>query len=420
LGLLGAGACGPPKALAQSLEAQVTATGRPIEMFTWWERVGDSDALGALIKEQQRRYPGDVIINASAGLSGLARKTLRTRMLRHEPPDTFQANAGFDLLQWVLMNGMDARETRLLPLDQMVPGAADWRRVMPPAVLEQVTYDGKIYGVPSNVHRINSVFYNKQVFARYGLSEPSSVADLPAMARKLQGSGVTLIAVGSREPWTVALMTFECLLVAREGPEVYRDYFRGRLRADDPRIARTLEATLRLFAFVNPDHAKLSWLQAVDLVIRGQAAMTVMGDWARVSFNAHGLSAGVDYGEMAFPGTAGAFVFTSDAFSLPTDAKNKAGARRLLETIGSPEGQRAISLAKGALAARLDVPPPGTDPAEKAKAALLQKGPLVLALSGIVPRIFSEDLAAALAEMLAEHDIGPVIQTLRSRYSLLK
>jgi glucose/mannose transport system substrate-binding protein len=389
-------------------------------MFTWWERIGDSDALGALIKEQQRRYPGDVIINASAGLSGLARKTLRTRILRNEPPDTFQANAGFDLLQWVLMNGMDARETRLLPLDDLVAGVGRWRRVMPAAVLEQVMYDGKIYGVPSNVHRLNTIFYNKKVFERFGLTEPTTIPELQAMGRKLQGTGVSLLAIGSREPWTVALFVFECLLVSREGPDVYRDYFHGRMHPDDPRIARTLTAALQLFNYVNPDNAKLSWLQAVDLVIRGQAAMTVMGDWARVSFSAHGMKPGVDYDEIPFPGSAGAFVFTSDAFSLPADAKNKAGARRLLATIGSVEGQRAISIAKGSLAARLDVPPPGHDPALAAKYALLQRGPLVLALSGIVPRIFSEDLAAALAEMLSEHDIEPVIQTLRSRYALLK
>jgi glucose/mannose transport system substrate-binding protein len=392
---------------------------RPVEMFSWWERIGDSDALGALIREQQRRYPADVIINASAGLSGLARKTLRTRMLRNEPPDTFQANVGYDLMQWVLMNGMDARETRLLPLDDLVVGADTWRRVMPAAVLAQVTYDGRLYGVPSNIHRINSVFYNKHVFRRFGLTEPTSIDDLRAIGRKLAGTGVAPIAVGSREPWTLALLMFECLLVAREGPATYRDYFRGAMRPDDPRVIATLEAGMDLFAYVNPDHAKLSWLQAMDLVIRDQAAMTVMGDWARVSFNAQGWKPGEDYGEIAFPGSAGAYVFTSDAFSLPVDAKNKEGARRLLETIGSADGQRVINAAKGSLAARLDVPPQ-SDPVMQEKFALLRKGTLVLALSGSVPRIFSEDLAAALAEMLAMHDTEPVVHMLRSRYALLK
>jgi glucose/mannose transport system substrate-binding protein len=410
----------PGSAGGGALEPRLPEGGRPIEMLSWWERVGDADALGALMREHMRRYPSDLIMNAGTGLSGVARKTLRARMLRNDPPDTFQANAGRDLLQWVRINGMDARESKLLPLDDLVPGAAELRRALPPAVLEQVSVDGKLYGIPANVHRLNSVFYSRKVFERFGLSEPKSVDDLRAMGKKLRGSGVSLLALGSHEPWTVSLMVFECLLIAREGPDTYRRYFEGSLKADDPRIVRTLQASLELLDLANPDHETLSWLQAVDMVVRGQAALTVMGDWARVSFNARGLVLGVDYGEIAFPGTEGTFVFTSDAFPLPAAARNPAGARHLLATIGSVEGQRAINAAKGALPARLDVAMPDADPVLKAKQALMQKGPMVLALSGMLPRMFEDDLAAALSEMIAHHDIEPVLQTLRSRYPLLK
>ena len=394
---------------------------RPIEMFSWWERVGDGDALGALIKQHQKAYPDDVIINASAGLSGLARKTLQTRMSMREPPDTFQANVGADLMQWVLANRADARETKLLALDSILPAqVAEWRRTMPAVLLEQVSYDGKMYGVPSNVHRINSVFYNKKVFARFGLVPPTSVADFKKIAQKLKGTGVVVLAVGSREPWTLALLTFESLLVGREGPAFYNDYLHGKLKADDPRVLRTLDAVLELAPTMNADHAKLNWLQAMELVVRGQAAMTVMGDWATMFFNAQGMKSGVDYAEIPFPGSEHTYVFTSDAFSLPIEAKNRAGAERLLSTIGSVEGQRVISLAKGALSPRSDVMPPETDQTARDKKALWQGGALVLALSGIVPPRFSEDLGTALAEMLSRHDPEPVVHTLRSRYALLK
>jgi hypothetical protein len=60
------------------------------------------------------------------------------------------------------------------------------------------------------------------------------------------------------------------------------------------------------------------------MVIRGQAAMTVMGDWARVSFNAHGLKPGSTTARSP-PGDRGHVRLHLEAFSLPTDAKNKAG-----------------------------------------------------------------------------------------------
>jgi glucose/mannose transport system substrate-binding protein len=292
---------------------------------------------------------------------------------------------------------------------------------MPARLLEEVSFDGKLYGVPSNVHRINTIFYNRRVFDRYGLAVPTSVADFRAMAKKLKGTGVSLLAVGSKEPWTLALVAFECLLVSREGPTFYNDYLRGKLKPDDPRLLATLDAMLELGTYFNPDHAQRNWLQAIDLVVRGQAAMTPMGDWASMFFNTQGMKNGQDYAEIAFPGSEGTFVFTSDAFALPIEARNEAGALRLLHTLGSAEAQRAIAGAKGVLSPRADVhPPAGSQPIQQQKHVLWQKGALVLALSGIAPPRFSEDVAVALAEMLSRRDPEPVLHTLRSRYPLLK
>jgi glucose/mannose transport system substrate-binding protein len=185
-------------------------------------------------------------------------------------------------------------------------------------------------------------------------------------------------------------------------------------------VIHTLEASLELFRFVDARRDELTWLQAAEQVIEGRAAMTVTGDWARPAFTARGLRPGVDYGEVAFPGTEAVFVFTSDVFALPAAAKNQLGARRLLATIASAEGQRAIGEAGGVLPARLDVTPSSADPALQAKDRLLRTGPLVPALSGLLPPTVAGDLANALVEMMRRRDIEPVVETLRSRYALLK
>jgi len=392
----------------------------PIEITSWWQKVGAIDQMGGLVSAHHRRSPDDLVIQSGAGLSGLKRRALRARMLRNTPPDTFEANAGGDLLQWVLVNGVDATESKLLPLDDLVEGVAEWRRAVPPAILEQVSYQGKIYGVPVNVYRINTIFYNARVFRRFGLTEPTTLADFPVLADKLGGSGVSLIAMGSRDPWTLALLTFECLLVAREGPGFYTDYFKGRVAADDARVVRTLQAALELGRFFNPNHARLSWSDAVEMVADGRAAMTVMGEWAEGEFQSRGMRLGVDFREIPFPGSDGTFVFTADSYGLPAAAKNEAGARRLLATMGTPEGQHAVNDGMGALSARLDVPaPPGAGLAE-VNHALLERGALVLALSGLVPPLYATDVGASLVEMLAEHDVEPVVHTLRSRRVLLR
>ncbi|HVV52874.1 MAG TPA: ABC transporter substrate-binding protein [Polyangia bacterium] len=400
-------------------ETEAPGAQRPIEMFAWLERIGEEDPLAALAAAHRRAHPDDSIINARAALSGLARKTLQARMQRNEPPDTFQANVGGDLMQWVLSNGTDARESKLLPLDDVLAKVPGWREAIPRELLEQVTYDGKVYGVPANIHRNNEIFYNKKLLARFGFKEPTSINDLVAMGERLRGTGVSLFGLGSNAPWTVALFV-DCLMVARDGPEFYHQYFSGLLDADDPRMVHTLETALQLLAYANPDHQQLSWLQGIDLVTEGRAVMTVMGEWARGPFNARGLRLGVDYGEIPFPQTADVFVFSADAFVLPAAAKNRAGAERLLATLASPDGQRAISRARGTLTARIDVPPPAGDPVLEENYALLKKHHLVPAAGGVMPARFQSDLDAALGEMLAQHDVDPVVHMLRSRYVLLQ
>lgn len=392
----------------------------PIEMFTWWTREGENDALGALVRAHQRTFPQDDVINATAELSGLARQTLGERMQRGDPPDTFQANAGQDLMRWVLPNGLDDRESRLEPLNSLFDDLDSWLGAFPPEIVREVSYQGKVYGVPSNLHRINEVFYNQHLMQRFGFGKPRSLDDLRAMGQALEGTGVPLFALGTREPWTLALFTLECVLLAEHGPQFYVDYFRGNLRPDDPRIRQTLHTSLGLLKYVNADHARLSWLQALQLVARGRALMTVMGDWARVSFDVHDQVLGRDFGEQAFPGTENVVAFTSDAFALPSGAKNKAGAARLLRTLGSAPGQRAIATARQALPARLDVEVPDPDPELRERRRLVREGRLVLAQSGLVPARFAEDVNRALAEMVETGDVDRVLHTLRSRYALLR
>ena len=416
LGLLTTVACGPDWRGG----GEAGAAASTIEVTSWWQKGGAIDPMGGLTSVHRQRFPGDLVIQSGAGLSGLKRRALRARMLRNTPPDAFEANAGGDLLQWVLFNGVDDAESKLLPLDDLLDGVATWRRVVPPAVLEQVSYRGKIYGVPVNVYRVNTVFYNARIFRRFGLVEPTSLDDLAAMAEKLRGSGIPLVAMGSRDPWTLALLTFECLLVAREGPAFYADYFHGRVAADDVRLQRTLQTALDWQSFFNDDHARLSWSDAVDMVAEGRAAMTVMGDWANSEFDSRGLRPGVDFGEVPFPGTTETFVFTADSYGLPAAAKNVAGAHRLLATMGTAEAQRAMNDPRSALSARLDVLAPGGAALAAANHQLLERGALVLALSGLVTPRYASDVGVGLREMMSEHDVEPALHTLRSRRILLQ
>jgi len=401
-----------------SVEASASIT-RPIELLTWWGPIGQSDPVGALIALHAKRFPGDFVISAKTLMSGRAKKTIKARMLAGDPPDVIQSNAGYDIRQWVSVNGVDDRDSRLVPLDETLPEVSALWTTIPPKLLDFLTYQGKLYGVPATVHRVNAIFYNKSVLAAHGLQPPRTVADLKAAGRKLRAAGIPLFAVGAKEPWPLGYFVFEGLLIAREGPEFYRSYFAGAEQPDDPRIVKTLQEAIELLRYKNADWTRLTFVQASALVAQGKAAISVDGDWTSVFYAPDGLTDAHPIGEAAFPGSEETFVFTSDMFSLPTGAKNGAGAKRFLSTIGSIEAQRILSRVKGCLSPRIDVNEAGTTAIQKQKAELLRRGDLALALSGIAPSQFQDDVEWALVDMLKQGNVEPAVQALRSRYHLL-
>ena len=98
------------------------ATERPtrgsIEILDWWKQGGEAEAIGALLDVYKQRNPGVKIVDSSVDGSALARAAIRSRISDGNPPDTFQANGGWDLMAWVLFNGHDAGQTQLQELDR--------------------------------------------------------------------------------------------------------------------------------------------------------------------------------------------------------------------------------------------------------------------------------------------------------------
>ena len=418
LALLVGGSCKSSESPAPADSGPVKGRpdGRPIELLSWWAALGQSDPVGALIAEHAKRFPEDYVINARTLLSARARSTITARMMSGEPPDVFQCNVGYDMRQWVSGDGVGDRDSKLARLDEIFPEL--WKAV-PSKLLDYISYQGKLYGVPATVHRLNAMFFNKAVLAAHGLAPPASVTDLKAAGRKLHAAGIPLFAINGKEPWQLGQLVFEDLIIAREGPNFYRSYFGGAERPDDPRIVKMLEEALELLLYANTDWQDLSFLDASDLVAQGKAAISVGGDWMTVYYAPDGLTEKSPIGEAAFPGTETTFLFTSDLFSLPVRAKNPAGAKRFLSTVISAEAQRVLAKVKGCISPLTDVNDAGATAIQRQKAELLRNGDLVLALSGMVPKQFHDDVSWALIDMAKQRKIEPALQMLRSRYHLL-
>lgn len=329
-----------------------TATTAPagpgkLEIFSWWTNGGEATGLNLMYEIYQERNPGVEIINATvAGGAGTNAKTvLKTRLQGGQPPDSWQVHAGKELVSYVDAGQME-------PLTDFF-NEQGWNEVMPPLLLEQITYQGEIWSVPVNIHRSNVLWYNKQVFADNGLTPPTTFDEFFAVAETLQAAGITPLAVGGKDKFETPHL-FESVLLGTFGAADYAALFQPGANWSDPRVGQAIDTLNRMLGYSNSDRSALGWADAMQLVLDGRAGMTIMGDWAHGYALSKGLEPDVDYGWVAAPNTGGIFMWLSDSFGLAKNAPNPEQAMAWLAVCGSREGQDAFNPAKGSIPARTD------------------------------------------------------------------
>jgi glucose/mannose transport system substrate-binding protein len=325
--------------------------GKEVEVFTWWAQGSEKAGLDALVGVFNTQHPDVKFVNgAVAGGAGSAAKDLlQSRLQAGDPPDTFQAHAGKELSDYI--NAAQLEDVSSL-YDEF-----GLRDVFPQDLLDLLTVDGKIYSIPSNIHRSNVVWANPAVLKDAGIDPTAVPADIDAWIadlEKVKASGKTPLSVATT--WTQVNL-LETVLMADLGADAYNGLWDGKTDWEGPEVTAALEDFQTLMSYTNADRDGLDWPEATQMVIDGNAAYNVMGDWAVAAFEEQDKARGTDFVDFPVPGSESMFGFLADSFTLPVGAPNPDGAKAWLETVGSLEGQTAFNKAKGSIPARTDAKP---------------------------------------------------------------
>ena len=109
------------------------ATSNQVEIFSWWVGGGEAAGLAAMQKVFEAKYPNIKFVNAAvAGGSGTnARAVLATRLSANDPPDSWQAHAGQEII------GTYVAANQVAPLDDFFKqsGFAD---VLPKTLISRI------------------------------------------------------------------------------------------------------------------------------------------------------------------------------------------------------------------------------------------------------------------------------------------
>ena len=163
----------------------------------------------------------------------------------------------------------------------------------------------------------------------------------------LQAAGVTPLALG--EQWT-QMHLMETVLLGSLGADAYNGLWDGSTDWGSAEVTAALDNFTKALSYANTDAASLSWQDAAQLVVNGDAAFNVMGDWAAGYFIELEKEPMVDYGWAPTPGSVGVFQFLSDSFTLAVGAPHPEGAdawltdRRLQSWSGSLQPRQGLHL----------------------------------------------------------------------------
>ncbi len=335
-------------------------------IYDWWTAGGEAQAIAAVLNMYQQAYPDVKIVqNPVAGGAGVnMQAVIKSLIFAGVPPTTFQVHAGWEMYQYASAN-------LLQPITNLWQSEG-WTKVFPERIQQLCSYNGQFYAVPMDVHRANMVWYNKAIFDKLGLTMPTTIQGFIDMLPKIKAAGYTPIALGDSANWTTAML-FEETLLAVAGPDKYNQYFEGKITASDPAVQQTIQYFRTELQYVNPNHASLTWDQACGLLVSGQAAMTIMGDWANGYFMAAGWKPNVDYGGVAVPGTEGIYNLVIDSFPIPVGAPDVQTGYDWLKLIATVQAQATFNQIKGSIPARIDVPTTGFNPIQVANMEALKK-----------------------------------------------
>jgi ABC-type xylose transport system substrate-binding protein/ABC-type glycerol-3-phosphate transport system substrate-binding protein len=320
-----------------------------VEVFSWWTGGGEAAGLEAMIEIFSAEYPNVEFINAAvAGGAGTnARAVLATRLQSNDPPDSWQGHAGQELIGTYVAGG------QIEPLNDLY-AAEGWLDVMPETLIPLISDGGNIYSVPVNIHRANVLWYNPGILDANGVAVPTTMDEWFAAMDTLQAAGVTPLALG--EQWT-QMHLMETVLLGSLGADAYNGLWDGSTDWGSAEVTAALDNFTKALSYTNTDAASLSWQDAAQLVVNGDAAFNVMGDWAAGYFIELEKEPMVDYGWAPTPGSVGVFQFLSDSFTLAVGAPHPDGAEAWLKIAGSKAGQEAFNPVKGSICARTDCDP---------------------------------------------------------------
>jgi raffinose/stachyose/melibiose transport system substrate-binding protein len=262
------GVAGALAACAPSTEGSGdSGSGSKTTLTVWSWRVEDEAAYNKIFDAYEKAHEG-VTVNFKAFKATEYNKILATGLAGSAGPDVPQVRSYGQLQTTVAAKS-------LVPLDGKVDLAGWDDNTVASAKGRE---DGKIYSVPLARQTIQ-MFYNQGLFEKNGLKPPTTWDEFMAANTKLAGAGVTPIAVGAKDDWTLPIV-HEVLAAPRFGGKAFQSQvLSGAKDFTDPDWVASVKVVEDLEKFMPKNVTGVAITDAQTLFTAEKAAMIPGGSF---------------------------------------------------------------------------------------------------------------------------------------------
>lgn len=197
---------------------------------------------------------------------------LTTLMAANNVPDIFQT---FELayLKPFVEGG------KVYEVGEAINKDSEWKKTFTDGVFDPVTYDGKIYSVPTE-KSVAVMFYNKKIFKENNVEVPKTYEDFLKVCETLKKNGVAPMTLAATDSW-IPSQFIQQLASGIGGMKLYNGILDGSVKWDDE---SHIQAAVEAQNMINKGYFKdnfmgMSTEESQKTFKEGNAAMYYMGSW---------------------------------------------------------------------------------------------------------------------------------------------
>ena len=236
-------------------------------LTVWSWRVEDEAAYTKIFDAYEKAHNG-ITVDFKAFKATEYNKILATGLAGSDGPDVPQVRSYGQLQPTVASKA-------LVPLDGKVDLSGWDENTVASAKGKE---DGKIYSVPLARQTVQ-MFYNQGLFEKNGLAAPATWDDFIAANTKLAGAGVTPMAIGAKDDWTLPIV-HEVLAAPRFGGKAFQgEVTSGAKSFTDPNWVASVKVVKDLEKFMPKNVTGVAITDAQTLFTAEKAAMIPGGSF---------------------------------------------------------------------------------------------------------------------------------------------